>query len=72
MNGTYEIVNQFKCCNKNMVTVKLNNAAHVMSVDEWNLTCNKMNEKHVRKGGYYENIRKKKFSKNGKGFKGNV
>lgn len=31
----YEVISEFECCGKQMVTVKLNNGTHVMTLDEW-------------------------------------
>lgn len=35
MNGEYEVIKEFKCHGKPMVTVRIGNAAHVMSIEEW-------------------------------------
>lgn len=37
MNDGYEIIKEFECCGKNMVIVKIRNAAHVMTLEEWRL-----------------------------------
>lgn len=36
MSGEYKIISEFYCCGKSMVTVRIGNAAHVMSQEEWN------------------------------------
>lgn len=35
MNDGYKVVSEFDCHGKQMVTVRIGNAAHVMSVEEW-------------------------------------
>ena len=35
MNGKYKMVEEFECHGKQMVTVRIGNAAHVMSQEEW-------------------------------------
>lgn len=35
MSDEYRIVSEFYCCGKPMVTVRIGNAAHVMSQEEW-------------------------------------
>lgn len=35
MNDKYEVIKQFVCHGKQMVTVRIGNAAHVMSQEEW-------------------------------------
>ena len=39
MSDEYRIVSEFCCCGKTMVTVRIGNAAHVMSQEEWNKVC---------------------------------
>lgn len=34
MNDEYEVIKEFECHDKPMVTVRIGNAAHVMSLDE--------------------------------------
>lgn len=34
MNNQYEVIKEFECCGKPMVTVRIGNAAHVMSQEE--------------------------------------
>lgn len=34
MNGEYEVIKEFECCGKQMVTVRIGNAAHVMSLED--------------------------------------
>lgn len=34
-NKEYELISKFKCNGKSMVIVRIGNAAHVMSQDEW-------------------------------------
>lgn len=31
----YKVINQFECCGKQMVTVRIGNTANVMSLEEW-------------------------------------
>lgn len=35
MNDEYKIISEFECHGKQMVTVRIGNAAHVMSMEEW-------------------------------------
>lgn len=35
MDDGYNVVEEFGCCGKQMVTVRTENAAHVMEQDEW-------------------------------------
>lgn len=35
MNDKYEVIKEFECHGKPMVTVRIGNAAHVMSLEEW-------------------------------------
>lgn len=35
MNDEYEVIKEFECHGKQMVTVRIGNAAHVMSLEEW-------------------------------------
>lgn len=35
MNDEYEVIKEFECHGKPMVTVRIGNAAHVMSIEEW-------------------------------------
>ena len=35
MNDEYEVIKEFECHGKPMVTVRIGNAVHVMSLDEW-------------------------------------
>lgn len=35
MNDGYEVIKEFDCHGKPMVTVRIGNAAHVMSLEEW-------------------------------------
>ena len=35
MNDEYEVIKEFECHGKSMVTVRIGNAAHVMSLEEW-------------------------------------
>lgn len=35
MNDKYEVIKEFECHGKQMVTVRIGNAAHVMSQEEW-------------------------------------
>lgn len=35
MSDEYEVISEFCCCGKQMVSVRIGNAAHVMSLDEW-------------------------------------
>lgn len=35
MNGEYKVIEAFECYGKPMVTVRIGNAAHVMSLEEW-------------------------------------
>lgn len=35
MDDGYNVVDEFWCCGKQMVTVRIGNAAHVMGQDEW-------------------------------------
>lgn len=35
MNNEYEVIKEFECYGKPMITVKIGNAAHVMSLEEW-------------------------------------
>ena len=31
----YKVIQEFNCCGKPMVTVRIGNVAHVMSLEEW-------------------------------------
>ena len=35
MNDEYKVISEFYCNGKQMVTVRIGNAAHVMSQEEW-------------------------------------
>lgn len=35
MNDEYEVIKEFECHGKQMVTVRIGNSAHVMSLEEW-------------------------------------
>lgn len=35
MNDGYEVIKEFECHGKPMVIVRIGNAAHVMSLEEW-------------------------------------
>lgn len=35
MNDEYEVIKEFECHGKQMVTVRIENNAHVMSLEEW-------------------------------------
>ena len=35
MGNEYKVISEFCCCGKPMVTVRIGNAAHVMSCEEW-------------------------------------
>ena len=35
MNDKYEVIKEFECHGEQMVTVRIRNAAHVMSLEEW-------------------------------------
>lgn len=35
MNDEYKGISEFECHGKQMVTVRIGNAAHVMSMEEW-------------------------------------
>lgn len=35
MNENYRVISEFCCHRKPMVTVRIGNAAHVMSLEEW-------------------------------------
>lgn len=35
MNDEYEVIKEFECHGKQMVTVRIGSAAHVMSLEEW-------------------------------------
>lgn len=35
MNDEYEVIKEFECHGKQMVTVMIKNNAHVMSLEEW-------------------------------------
>ena len=35
MNDEYGVIKEFECHGKQMVTVRIGNAAHVMSQEEW-------------------------------------
>lgn len=37
MDDEYKVVEEFLCCGKQMVTVRIGNAAHVMSQEEWRI-----------------------------------
>lgn len=50
----YEVISEFVCCGRQMVTVKLKNGTHVMPLDEWNRVYGKLHperwkNKHVGK-----------------------
>lgn len=33
----YKIIQEFDCCGKHMITIKIGNAAHVMDYSDWQL-----------------------------------
>uniref|UniRef100_N1ZW10 Uncharacterized protein n=1 Tax=Eubacterium plexicaudatum ASF492 TaxID=1235802 RepID=N1ZW10_9FIRM len=35
INFEYKIIKEFECCGNQMVTVRIGNAVHVMSLEEW-------------------------------------
>lgn len=35
MNVEYKVISKFECQGKQMVTVRIGNTAHVMSLEEW-------------------------------------
>lgn len=35
MNDEYKVIKEFECHGKQMVTVRIGNAAHVMDLEEW-------------------------------------
>ena len=35
MNDEYEVIKEFECHGKQMVTIRNGNAAHVLSLEEW-------------------------------------
>ena len=35
MNDKYEVIKEFECYGEQMVTVRIENNAHVMSLEEW-------------------------------------
>ena len=35
MSDKYEVIKEFECHGEQMVTVRIGNAAHVMSLEEW-------------------------------------
>ena len=35
MNDQYEVIKEYECHGKQMVTVRIGNSAHVMSLEEW-------------------------------------
>lgn len=35
VDDEYEVIKEFECCGEQMVTVRIGNAAHVMSQEEW-------------------------------------
>lgn len=35
MDNEYKVISEFCCCGEPMVTVRIGNAAHVMSQEEW-------------------------------------
>lgn len=35
MDNEYKVIKEFCCCGRSMVTVRIENAAHVMSLEEW-------------------------------------
>lgn len=36
MSDEYKVIKEFECCGKQMVTIRIGSAAHVMSQEEWN------------------------------------
>lgn len=35
MIDEFEVIEEFNCCGKSMVTLRIGNSAHVMSLEEW-------------------------------------
>ena len=35
MNNEYKMIKEFECHGKQMVTVRIGNAAHVMTLEDW-------------------------------------
>lgn len=45
MNDEYEVIKEFECHGKQMVTIRIGNAAHVMSLEEWHKVYGRNHQK---------------------------
>lgn len=50
MNDGYEIIKEFECCGKNMIIVRITNATHVMTLEEWHLVFGRWHPERWEKG----------------------
>lgn len=65
MNEEYEVIEEFECHGKQMVTVRIGNAAHVMSQEEWSKIFRRNHpEKRKTKIEWNRFVPKKQYNQN--------
>lgn len=65
MNDEYEVIKEFECHGKQMVTVRIRNAAHVMSLEEWHKVYGRNHqEKWETKVDWNRFVLRNKYNKN--------
>lgn len=63
MNDEYEVIQEFECCGKQMVTIRNKNAAHVMSLEEWRkIYARNLQEKRKTKVDWNKFLPRKKYN----------
>lgn len=71
MNDKYEVIKEFECHGNRMVTVRIGNAAHVMTLEEWHKIYGRNHQEKwetrlIGIGLYQEsNIKRNMFLKSG-------
>ena len=50
MSDDFKVISEFCCHGKQMVAVRIGNAAHVMSLEEWHKVYGRM---YLKMGGFY-------------------
>lgn len=48
MKDKYEVVKEFECCGKQMVTIRNKNAAHVIRLEEWRKIYTRNHQEKVK------------------------
>ena len=54
----YEVIKAFECRGKNMVIVRFENAAHIMSIEEWKSVYGKLHSERWNKDRWLRKNRK--------------